>query len=99
MATYQELFSIRNDPVLHEKVTVAVTIKAQSLIDSTSPTQADIDWAKETLDNPSERADRIMYYVLAANSTATVAQIQGASDSLVQANVDSAVLALIAGGT
>jgi len=98
MATYTELFSIRNDPDLKEKVTVSTWIKAQELLDAT-PTAAEVTWASETLENPSERADQIMNYVLAANKAKTLAQIQAATDTAIQTNVDAAVDALIAGGS
>ena len=98
MATYQELFDIRNDVPLHDKVSIASVIKAQTLLDST-PTQDEVDWAKITLEDPNSRANQIMYYVLAANNTATIAQILAATDTAIQTNVDDAVNALITGGS
>lgn len=98
MATYQELFDIRNDTTLHDKVTIASVIKAQTLLDGT-PTQDEVDWAMVTLDDPNSRANQIMYYVLAANNAATVAQILAATDAAIQTNVDNAVDALTAGGS
>ena len=98
MATYLGLFGLRSDSDLHDRTTVAVAIKAQSLIDATTPTAAQIAWANAALEAPVAKANAILNYVLAANSSATVAAIQGASDASLQANVDAAVDALIAGG-
>lgn len=98
MATYAELFSIQNDATLRNKIQIAVTIKAQSLIDLASPTANQVAWASNALRDPVVVMTKIMPYVLAANKSATQSQITGASDSAVQANVDAAVDKLIAGG-
>ena len=98
MATYQELFDLRSNSELRNKIAVAVVIKAQTLIDGASPTVAEITWSNNVLHNPIVKADEILNYVLAANNNATVAQIVGASDSAIQTNVDAAVNSLIAGG-
>ena len=98
MATYAELFDLNSDDALRNKIAVAVVVKAQELIDGGSPTTAEITWANDAIGNPQSKASAIMNYVLAANKAATVAQIQGAADSAIQANVDTAVDALIAGG-
>jgi len=39
-----------------------------------------------------------MKYVIAANKALSIAQINGASDSAIQTNVDQAIDALVAGG-
>lgn len=98
MATYSELFAIQNDATLRNKIQVAVTVKAQSLLDLASPTANQVLWASNALNNPTQTMVRIMPYVLAANKSATQSQITGASDSAVQTNVDAAVDKLIAGG-
>ena len=98
MATYVELFDLRSDDALRNKIAVACVVKAADLIDGATPTTAEITWANEAIQSPLSKAEAIMNYVLAANKAGTVAQIQGASDSAIQANVDTAVDALIAGG-
>lgn len=98
MATYAELFGIQNDATLRNKIGVAVTIKAQALIDLASPTANQVAWAANTLSDPTKMMQKIMPYVLAANKSATQAQILAATDSAVQTNVDAAVDKLIAGG-
>lgn len=98
MATYQELFELRADSPLRNRVTVAVVVKAQVLIDGATPTAAEIVWADEALKSPVSKASQILNYVLAVNKSATIGNILGAADTAIQSNVDSAVDALIAGG-
>lgn len=91
MATYSELYDIRGDSSLRNKIRVAITKKAQTLIDLASPTQAQLKWALVALSGPEAEAEKIFGYVLSANSSATVANIQNATDAAIQANVSSAV--------
>lgn len=98
MATYTELFELRADSALRNKIAVAVAVKAQALIDLASPTEAQIAWANAAIDNPVSKADTLLNYVLAANKTATVAEIQRATDAAIQTAVSAAVDKLIAGG-
>ena len=98
MATYTELYDQRSNDVLRNKIAVAVTVKAQDLLDGT-PTAAQVQWASEAIADPIGKAGMLLNYVLAANKDATVQQINGASDAAIQANVDAAVDVLISGGT
>lgn len=98
MATYTELYDLRSDSSLLNRITVAAVVKAQSLIDGGTPTVDEITWANNTIMNPRDVAESLINYVLAANKAASVATIQGASDSAIQTNVDNAADALIAGG-
>ena len=98
MATYAELYDLRSDETLLNRITVAAAIKAQSLIDGVVPTAAQIAWANETIVDPRSKARALINYVLAANESATVAQIKAATDATIQTNVDAAADALIAGG-
>lgn len=98
MATYLELYELRADVDLRYRVTVAVAVKAQALIDGGTPTTAEITWADAALKNPVAKAIEILNYILAANKSATVSNITGAADTAIQTNVDAAVDALIAGG-
>lgn len=90
MATYVELFDLRSDGNLRNKVAVACVVKAQTLIALASPTAQQLGWAHKALQNPVGMAQTIMEYVLAANKSATVGQIQGATDATIQGNVDAA---------
>lgn len=98
MATYIQLYDeLQSDSALRNKVAVACCIKAQALIDLASPTAAQITWASNALAAPATAAAKLLPYVLAANNTLTLAQIQGASDSAIQSGVNAAVDKLIAG--
>ena len=98
MATYLELFTLRSDSNLQDKITIAVIKKAQSLLDKTTPTANEVTWAAEAISNPSIKAKSLINYILAVNDGLTVSQIKEASDVSIQTNVDSAVDALIVGG-
>ena len=98
MATYAELYELRSDSSLRNRVAMAVAVKAQALIDGNSPTAAQIAWASAAISNPTSKADMLMNYVLAANKDASVGQISSASDAAIQSNVDAAVDALVDGG-
>lgn len=98
MATYQELFDLRANSALRNKVAVACVKKAQTLLDQATPTANETSWASSTLTDPIKQADKIYSYVLSANSSATVAQITAATDATIQTNVDAAAAKLIAGG-
>ena len=99
MATYLELFDLRTNSSLKNKVVVAVTKKAQALLDLATPTAGQVTWANEAIFDPTGKASMLLNYVLAANSGQTVANIEGASDSAIQTNVDAAVDKIITGGT
>ena len=98
MATYAELKVLTQDIALRDKVEIAVDVKAAEILDDGASTTDEVSWASEAIQNPSLRAVEILNYVLAVNKALTVAAIQGASDAAIQANVNMAVDALIAGG-
>lgn len=98
MATYAEIFDLRSDSGLRNRVAVAVAIKAQGLIDGATPTAAQITWANSAISNPLSKADMLLNYILAKNNGLTLGQIANATDAAIQAQVNSAVDALIAGG-
>jgi len=98
MATYEELFNLRTNTALRNKLAVAAVIKAQAYVVGATPTLNQLTWAESTFTNPLHEADELMNYVLAANKDLTVSQISGASDSAIQAHVNTAVEALVTGG-
>ena len=98
MATYAELFDLKSNNSLRNKIAVACTKKAQALLDGATPTVNQVAWSASTISNPIGQADKIINYVLASNSSASAADIANATDSAIQASVDGAVDALIAGG-
>lgn len=90
MATYSDLYNLRNNSDLQNKIRVAVIVKAQQLIDGT-PTANQLAWARTAIASPDSVAGELLNYVLAANKASSVAAIQGASDNAIQTNVDAAV--------
>ncbi len=98
MATYDELFDLRSNSSLRNRVAVAAVKKAQALLDGTTPTTDQVTWANSVLTSPMVMASKLLLYVLGANSSATVVVITGASDASIQTNVDAAADALIAAG-
>ena len=97
MATYLELARIteQNDwGDFFDKVVTATVIKATAIIDSSTPSAEAVQFAKDALGQPRVAADSLVYYVIGANDSATIAQIFAASDNSIQTNVDAAVDAL-----
>ncbi len=94
MATYQELFDLRINQVLLDKVTVAVVVAAETVYAEAGGVTNHanrIIWARETMINPSGMARVFMGPVLVANKAATTANIIGATDSAIQTNVDDVI--------
>lgn len=94
MATYTELFEYRSTDeyqTLTNKIAVAVAIKAQAIADLASPTAEQIAWAVSALNSPQGQAATVVHYVIAANNSLSIAQINAATDSAIQVNVDAAV--------
>lgn len=94
MATYAELYDLRNDSVLRNKITAATAIQADVIRAENGATVNHANrliWAKRAFTNAGGVADELLWAVLAGNRTSTVAQIQGASD----ANILTAVAAVV----
>ena len=100
MASYTDLYDIRQDSVLINRVSIAVAIKAQTYIDGATPTADELNWAAKVLPLNGGRteAEKLLQYLLASNNTAAIAAITGASDATIQTAVDAAVNALVGGG-
>jgi hypothetical protein len=97
MATYSELCDIATTATgdgLRKQIKSAIAKAAQGITaESTGVAShtARLSWAKAALANIDAEVDRVVWYVLAANSAATVTQIMSASDAAVQSNVDAAI--------
>ena len=99
MATYLELFTLRGNPDLSQKIAVALTIAADTIrgeAGSVNGHALRIAWAGRILNGLDREAEKALRLLLAVNKVNTVAQIQGASDSAIQSNVD-AVVNILAG--
>ena len=90
MATLQELKSLMTDSDLQEKVSAALIISVQAVLDGT-PTADQQKYAAHVFSNPAGEMKKALMSVLAVNSTATVAQITGATDTAIQTNVDGVI--------
>lgn len=107
MATYTELFEIQRDNILLQKIAVAVAIAADTILKDNDDTDPPWDqtnnanrkiWAKGAFSDPINTAKKMQIAVIAANESATPAQITGATDAAIQNNVN-VLVDLFADGT
>lgn len=95
MATYVELYDLASNAQyasLRNRTTVACIIAAENVMGESpaTPNHANrLLWAKAVFESPEPEARRMLQAVLAANNTATVAQILGATDTVLQNNVNA----------
>jgi len=97
MATYLELYTLRGNVDLRQKIAVALTIAADTIrseVNTVPGHDRRVTWAKDALGSLDTEAERALRMLLAANKGATVAQIKGASDVSIQTNVDAIVTIL-----
>ncbi len=98
MATYFELFDLASSGTisdLRKRIIVGITIKAQAIAESASPTAAAKEWAKNALANPQAYDKTVLNYILADYAGAAVSAITGATDAQVQTAVNAAVDTLL----
>lgn len=94
MATYDELLTAAQDDVLNRKVRVAIIVAAEKIrVEATAVANHAnrVLWAKKVLTDPLAPIASMVWSAVVQNRGATLAQITGASDSVVQAAVDAAV--------
>ena len=96
MATYAELYALRQDSDLQDKIAVAVVIAAEGKLSGT-PSAAEATWARSVVQNPGGTAQAVTNLVLAANKSASSAVILAATDAAIQSIVDAVVDGLILG--
>lgn len=94
MASYSELFDLRNYTPLKNKVVSACAIAANGIVNDAAPpanqTQR-LKWAAQAIRNPEATADELFWSLLAQNEALSVAAIQAASDSAIQTAVENTV--------
>lgn len=95
MATYAELRVFFNDATLKNKISVACVIAAYTMISSGTPTINQKKFAEVVFRDPDTIAQKVMMAVIAANSSATSAQISAATDAAVLANVNAVLPSLV----
>lgn len=92
MATLTELTALLGDAgALDAKIRGALLIEAQLIVANSSATAAQKLWARMCFEDVAQFKQAALAAVLAANNTATFAQIQGASDSAVQTAVHNVI--------
>lgn len=94
MADYKELRALFNDSDLMERTEVAVVVAANNLLSGT-PTAAQKAWAAAVFSSPLGEARKAWMAVLATNNTASVAVIQGATDTALQSQVNAVAPILV----
>lgn len=94
MATYLELRSLFSDGDLRNRVAMAMIISINTILEGT-PTANDKAYAAVVTNRPGEEAKKLLMFLLAANKSATIANIQSSSDASIQTNVDAIVPVLI----
>ena len=90
MATLMELKGLMNDSDLQDKVESALIIGVQAILDGT-PVANDQKYAAHVFNNPRSEALKALASVLATNSSATVSQIQGATDAALQTKTNAVI--------
>lgn len=94
MATYNELFDLRVNSELRNRIVVACVVAAELIrgeVASTPNNANRLIWARSVFRDSENVAVPMLMAVLAQNRTATVAQITGASDATLQTAVNNAV--------
>jgi len=94
MATYQELFELKSDSALRNRVEIAVWVAAETIRTEDGATANHLnrlDWSRSALANPDRETARMFSAVLAANRALTPAQIREADDAQIQTCVLAAV--------
>ena len=100
MAGYDELHELHSDSDLLARISTAISVAVLEISaeDGATPNNVNrLKWAKSAIQSRSSVAKHILPLVLAANKSATVAQIKGATDAAIQTNLD-AVINLFADG-
>lgn len=94
MATYTELYDLRANSALKNRIMIACIIAAEA-IRTEAPATANhanrLLWAKAVFASPDAEAERMMMALIAQFNTNSIAQITGATDAGIQAAVDGAV--------
>lgn len=94
MATYLELYDLRVNSPLLNRITSAVAVQAEVIRNENNATANHANrliWAKQAFQDPESKAKQMVWAILAANASATVAQITGATDAAVLSAVAAAV--------
>lgn len=94
MATLAEISTLLNDGPLNDKCKAACLVAANAIqveSDATANHANRLKWAKKALTDPTSVGTQMLRAVLGANASATLAQINAASDTTIQNAVNAAV--------
>lgn len=94
MAAYIDLRGLINDPVLKDRVSIALLVAAETIRTEDPGTVNHTNrlaWAKKVLSDPDGNAFNMLRALIAQNAAQTLANIQGATDAAIQSAVDGAV--------
>lgn len=97
MATYTELKALDSNESLINRVEVALWVALNTIATEAAATPdhaARIAWAKSASTNTRSTAINTLALVLAANSSATTAQIVAATDASIQTAVNNTIKVL-----
>lgn len=99
MASYTELSTLQNDRDLMRKIAVAIAIAADTVRQEGVGTDNHANrlvWAKNVLANPPGDSQKVLWGMIAANKDLSIADIEAATDTKIQTNVDN-LIDLLAG--
>lgn len=94
MATYLEIYILRTDVNLLNRISVAIMVACELVRTESNNVplhQNRIAWAQQAVNDPESYATRALALLLAQNKDLTVAQIQGVSDAAIQTAVNSLI--------
>lgn len=94
MATYLELYDLRTNSALRNRIAIACMVAAEAIrVENVAVTNHAnrMIWAKAVFSNPDQAAERMLMALLAQNNALSVATITGATDAQIQTIVASAV--------
>ncbi len=91
MATYIELFNLRTNSALRNKIQVALAIKGNAILQEATPSPERLAFAEAALKNPNSKLDEAMWFLFAANKDVPEATIIASTDAVIQTHVDNYV--------
>jgi hypothetical protein len=94
MATYLEIYTLRANTDLLNRVSVAIMVACEQIrVEATdTPLHKNrVAWAQQAINDPESFATRALSLLLAANKGLTTTQISTTSDAAIQTAVDGLV--------
>jgi len=95
MAAYSDLRNLFNDSVLRNRTQVSVAVSAHAVSEKPTPTDDELAWVALALGDTVSEGNKALKFVIAANKDVSVGGILGASDAILQGQVDLVVPSLV----